>query len=225
MIYLALFTDTNCSFGEAILEWFLIGLGFFLFGWMLKSLFTGKNYRTELEEANKANDKLRAANQEFRLGLKEQESQIDRLKQELGEQKAKSAEALKKVEAAEKAKIEKPSVPLRAHHELKDENLQLNRKLDARNEQIKNLEPKPSNLQVIEGIGPKLEEVLHTAGIIDLDHLAQATRDQLKEILDRAGDRFRIHEPRSWPHQADLARKGETAKLKEYQEFLKGGKE
>lgn len=84
---------------------------------------------------------------------------------------------------------------------------------------------KMNDLKLVEGIGPKIEELLHAADIKTWAGLAASTADQLKEILDAAGERFRIHDPGTWPTQAGLLANGEWDKFKEYTEFLKGGKD
>ncbi|MCB0705322.1 MAG: hypothetical protein KDC34_08435 [Saprospiraceae bacterium] len=84
---------------------------------------------------------------------------------------------------------------------------------------------KPSDLKIVEGIGPKIEKVLKKAGIKTWSELAGTNPDDLKEILLQAGDRYRMHTPTTWPVQAQLALDGEWARLKEYQDYLKGGRE
>ncbi|RMF03605.1 MAG: hypothetical protein D6772_01910 [Bacteroidetes bacterium] len=83
----------------------------------------------------------------------------------------------------------------------------------------------PTDLKIVEGIGPKIEEVLKAAGITDWATLAATGPGQLKEILEEAGDRFRMHNPYTWPLQARLAAAGRWDELKTYQQELKGGKE
>ncbi|MBK8562979.1 MAG: hypothetical protein IPN76_06415 [Saprospiraceae bacterium] len=80
------------------------------------------------------------------------------------------------------------------------------------------------NLKLVEGIGPKIELLLHGAGIHSFTELADTSVERLKEVLTNAGDRFRIHDPSTWPEQARLAADGDMGKLKAYQEFLSGGK-
>jgi predicted flap endonuclease-1-like 5' DNA nuclease len=80
------------------------------------------------------------------------------------------------------------------------------------------------DLKVVEGIGPKIELLLHGAGIHSFAELAETSAEQLKEVLTKAGDRFRMHDPSTWPEQARLAAEGDMAKLKNYQEFLSGGR-
>jgi len=60
----------------------------------------------------------------------------------------------------------------------------------------------PDQLRQINGIGPKIEQLLHEAGIHTFAQLADAKVDQLREILKSAGSRFTMHNPESWPKQA-----------------------
>lgn len=83
----------------------------------------------------------------------------------------------------------------------------------------------PSNLKIIEGIGPKIEEILKNGGITDWSGLAAADPGRLRELLEEAGDQYRMHNPYTWPLQARLAAADRWDELKEYQSELKGGKE
>ncbi|MCB9297604.1 MAG: DUF1049 domain-containing protein [Lewinellaceae bacterium] len=83
----------------------------------------------------------------------------------------------------------------------------------------------PEDLKVVEGIGPKIEELLKTAGINNWKALANADAGLLRDILEAAGPTYRIHDPSTWPAQARLAANGEWGVLKEYQAELHGGRE
>ena len=83
----------------------------------------------------------------------------------------------------------------------------------------------PEDLKVIEGIGPKIEELLKTAGINNWEALAEAEAGLLQDILEAAGPTYRIHDPSTWPAQARLATNGEWGVLREYQAELHGGRE
>jgi len=83
---------------------------------------------------------------------------------------------------------------------------------------------KGDDLKKIEGIGPKIEELLHSSGIVTFIDLSKAEADAVKEILHAAGSRYQMHDPTSWPLQAEMAANGEWDKLKEWQENAKGGK-
>ena len=83
---------------------------------------------------------------------------------------------------------------------------------------------KGDDLKIVEGIGPKIEELFHAANILTFADLAKADPASLKEILDAAGSKFQMHDPTSWPMQAELAAEGKWDELKEWQENAKGGK-
>ncbi len=85
--------------------------------------------------------------------------------------------------------------------------------------------PQNDNLQIIEGIGPKIEEVLKKAGVNTWTELAVKTTEELKTILEEAGPAYRMHDPSSWPRQAKLAGEGKWNELVEYQKFLDTGRE
>lgn len=80
------------------------------------------------------------------------------------------------------------------------------------------------DLKKLEGIGPKLEQVLNAAGVRNFAQLASMTPEEIKPILEAAGNQFRMHDPKSWPYQAELANKGEWERLKEYQNLLISGR-
>lgn len=83
---------------------------------------------------------------------------------------------------------------------------------------------KENDLKVVEGIGPKIEELFKKNGIATWQSLAVSTVSQCREILDSEGERFRIHDPETWHEQARLAFEGKWEKLREWQQQLKGGK-
>jgi predicted flap endonuclease-1-like 5' DNA nuclease len=83
---------------------------------------------------------------------------------------------------------------------------------------------KADDLTLIEGIGPKIAELLQNAGIQSFADLAKAKPAAIKTILDAAGKKFQMHDPATWPKQSALARDGKSAELAKLQEELKGGK-
>lgn len=82
--------------------------------------------------------------------------------------------------------------------------------------------PSPGELTLIEGIGPKVETVLHAAGIHNLDQLAHTAAADLRAILVSAGNR--ISNPETWPKQAELAAAAKWDELKVLQSRLKAGR-
>ena len=84
---------------------------------------------------------------------------------------------------------------------------------------------KGDDLKLIEGVGPKIAEVLVAAGIVSFQDLANADVAKLRETLDAAGSQFASHDPTTWPQQAELAAAGKMDELKALQDALQGGRE
>jgi predicted flap endonuclease-1-like 5' DNA nuclease len=82
---------------------------------------------------------------------------------------------------------------------------------------------KADDLKIVEGVGPKIEELIHAAGIKSWAQLAETTTEKLKSILEAGGDQFKLHDPATWPQQANLAAQGLWKELKELQDKLQGG--
>ncbi len=80
------------------------------------------------------------------------------------------------------------------------------------------------DLRKIEGIGPKIAELLNKAGIKSFAGLSTSKKTELKAILEAAGNRYKMHDPTTWPKQAKLAAKGKWDDLKKLQDELNGGK-
>lgn len=80
----------------------------------------------------------------------------------------------------------------------------------------------PDDLVILEGIGPKIADILIASGIATFDQLAAADVTRLQEILAKEGLGF--IDPHSWPEQARLAAAGDQAGLKALQDRLKGGR-
>lgn len=86
------------------------------------------------------------------------------------------------------------------------------------------IESVADDLKIIEGIGPKIEELLYADGIQTFAKLAATPLPHLTSLLSAGGPRFQIHNPESWPQQAVLARDGQWEELKALQERLVGGR-
>lgn len=82
----------------------------------------------------------------------------------------------------------------------------------------------PDDLTKIEGIGPKINEILHQAGIRHFVTLAKADPGQIKEILKQAGPRFALADPGTWPEQAGYLAVGDLEKFQALTESLRGGR-
>ena len=81
------------------------------------------------------------------------------------------------------------------------------------------------DLEIIEGIGPKVKQLLNQYNVFSFAQVASMTPAALKDILEKGGDRFRILPTDTWPKQAGLARDGKTVELEAYKKHLINGRE
>jgi large subunit ribosomal protein L17 len=77
------------------------------------------------------------------------------------------------------------------------------------------------DLKIVEGIGPKIAQVLADAGVTTFAQLADMTPEAIKEITSAAGVGATTD---SWPGQAALARDGKWDELKTLQDALNAGR-
>ena len=79
------------------------------------------------------------------------------------------------------------------------------------------------DLTVVEGIGPKIGDLLIAAGITTFAQLASAKVSKIEEILKAAGSRYSMANPSTWPEQAALLAAGDYAGFEKLAEELDGG--
>jgi large subunit ribosomal protein L21 len=78
------------------------------------------------------------------------------------------------------------------------------------------------DLTLIEGIGPKVAEILGEAGITTFAGLANTDAERIQEMLDAAG--LKMMDATTWPAQAKLAAAGDMDGLKKMQDDLSAGR-
>ena len=83
---------------------------------------------------------------------------------------------------------------------------------------------KQDDLKAVEGIGPKIEGLLKADGIDTWRKLANSSVDTIQAILTKAGKRYKLADPATWPKQSEMCADGRWDDLQEYQDFLQGGK-
>ncbi|MEO9512275.1 MAG: hypothetical protein ABJN84_06235 [Flavobacteriaceae bacterium] len=83
---------------------------------------------------------------------------------------------------------------------------------------------KQDDLKLVEGIGPKIEGLFHNFDIKTWKALSETSVDKCQEVLNSGGERYRIHDPASWPMQAKMAYEGAWKDLLKWQDKHKGGK-
>lgn len=84
---------------------------------------------------------------------------------------------------------------------------------------------KENDLKIIEGVGPKIASLLAEGGLDTWEKVAGSDPDKIREILEAAGSRYKMHNPTTWPKQAELAAAGKWQELRAYQDALDGGVE
>ena len=80
------------------------------------------------------------------------------------------------------------------------------------------------DLQIIEGIGPKIAAALHAAGIGSFVRLEAASPSQLRDALVSSGLTFAPSLP-TWSRQAGFLVRGDVGGLSEYHSELTAGRE
>ena len=83
---------------------------------------------------------------------------------------------------------------------------------------------KQDDLRVVEGIGPKISELFNNDGIKTWKMLGEASVSRLQGVLDAQGERYKVHNPATWPMQSKMAYEGKWAELKKWQDEHDYGK-
>jgi predicted flap endonuclease-1-like 5' DNA nuclease len=79
------------------------------------------------------------------------------------------------------------------------------------------------DLPIIEGIGPKISELLKSQGVTTFARLANTSIADITSILENGGARFKLANPGSWPTQARLCAENRWSELKRLQDELYAG--
>lgn|SRR5690554_2996887 len=82
---------------------------------------------------------------------------------------------------------------------------------------------KENDLTIIEGIGPKIQELFHNHDIKTWKALSECSVAKCQTILDSGGSRYKMHRPDTWPEQAKMAYHGKWNALLDWQQELHGG--
>jgi len=83
---------------------------------------------------------------------------------------------------------------------------------------------KLDDLKVVEGIGPKIEGLFHNFGIKTWHELSNTAVSKCQEVLDSGGERYKIHDPASWPMQAKMCYENKWKELQKWQDEHDHGK-
>lgn len=144
---------------------------------------------------------------------------FSQLKDQIAENDAKAAAPAKEAAAKAEVKVEakKEAAPAPVAEEKKEE-------APAKAAPKAKKGSDEDDFKKIEGIGPKIAELLKAADIPTFEALSKTDAEKIKEILAEAGSRYRMHDPTTWPKQAEMAAAGDWDGLKKWQDELDGGK-
>jgi predicted flap endonuclease-1-like 5' DNA nuclease len=200
-----------------LLAAFLLGL---LLGWWLWSRGCEKKIEAAVSDWR---GKFDRAEVDWKAKLADVEARLKGAKADTGDAKA-NADLIAKLKAEIEAHKKRGDA---AEASLSSVRSDAEAKISALMAQLAELKTaaEPDDLTRIEGIGPKIQELIFAARIFTFVALSKTSVEKLKEILDGGGERFQMHDPKTWPEQAQLAADGQWEKLDELQDLLRGGRE
>jgi predicted flap endonuclease-1-like 5' DNA nuclease len=79
------------------------------------------------------------------------------------------------------------------------------------------------DLEIIEGIGPKIAGLFRDSGTRTFAQLAALSLADMHKVLENGGSRFKLANPGSWAQQARLCHENRWSELKTLQDGLDGG--
>jgi ribosomal protein L30 len=79
------------------------------------------------------------------------------------------------------------------------------------------------DLTAIEGVGPKISELLHATGITNFKQLSDAKIADIELVLKAAGSRYALANPSTWPEQSALLAAGKHEEFEKLAAELDGG--
>ena len=88
---------------------------------------------------------------------------------------------------------------------------------------VEPVQSQSDDLTKIEGVGPKIAELLNAHGIKTYAHLASTSPERITEILNAEGGLMASRDPSTWPDQSAMAAAGQWEQLKQWQDQLDGG--
>lgn len=83
---------------------------------------------------------------------------------------------------------------------------------------------KQDDLKIVEGIGPKISDMFSGSGIKTWKALSETAVADCQKVLDGGGNRYKVHDPASWPMQAKMAYEGKWVELAKWQDEHDHGK-
>ncbi len=204
----------------------IILLGAFILGYVLRWLLNDK-YKKQIKKLEldismlKLNSKPEESFKKLETNIIAQQAEIDKLKSLLKfaktdkEDALRSADLLKKeIEALQKSKSveEATETPAFEPEQVQEQ------------EEIVLSTSQKDDLTKIEGVGPKIEQILNEAGIATFRDILSKPPSEIKSVLVAQSPTYAVHDPATWAEQAKLAVANKWEELASLQLKLKGGK-
>jgi len=79
------------------------------------------------------------------------------------------------------------------------------------------------DLEIIEGIGPKIAELFRDNGVSTFDKVMNMSVSEMQAILEKGGPRFKLANPGTWAEQARLCHENRWTELRALQDHLTAG--
>lgn len=76
------------------------------------------------------------------------------------------------------------------------------------------------DLTIIEGVGPKINELMKAHGVNTFADVAKSSVPNLQKVLDAGGPHFRLANPETWPQQAQMVVDNRWSALKAFQDQM-----
>jgi predicted flap endonuclease-1-like 5' DNA nuclease len=80
-----------------------------------------------------------------------------------------------------------------------------------------------NDLEIVEGIGPKIAGLFHDSGTHTFAQLASLSLAEMHKVLENGGSRFKLANPGTWAQQARLCHENRWVELQKLQDALDGG--
>ena len=129
--------------------------------------------------------------------------------------KSKKSKAKKETSKKVKEEVAEEVVEITGEEEVAEENNET--------ETVEDAKVEADDLKKIEGIGPKISDILNDNGIFTFSDLAASDAEKIKKMLADAEGNFASHNPETWAAQAKMATDGKWDELKKWQDELDGG--
>jgi len=214
ILFILLSIDWSCWL--PMLFWLL---GAFLLGWLLRHLFGSQSNG----ENNQDNDALQFQFDNYKRDSENKYNSLLAKFEGNKEDSAKLATALSQIDALT-TQLQSESNKAQAANVVGTSSDTMSEKYYKAISAFFGTKIVRDDLKLVEGIGPKIEEIFHRAGLTTWLSVAESTPEQLRAILNAEGDSYKIHDPGTWPQQCRMMVDDEWAKLKAWQDELDGGK-